>query len=101
MIEDGEADFERIQHAHAVNFGKDVADHVSLSIDVEKLADRVVGGAAAKVAAESVAGIVAAAKNVAEAIGEQRQVAFKTGDERKSIDVTLLPGQRNVVGESA
>src|SRR5260370_17581749 len=101
MIEDGDADFERIQHAHAVNFGEDVADHVGFGIDVEKLADRVVGGAVGKVAAESVAGIVAGAEKVTEAIGEQRQVAFKTRDERKLIDVTLLPGQRNVVGESA
>src|ERR1035437_10666237 len=101
MIEDGDADFERIHHAHAVNFGEEVADHISFGIDVEKLAERIMGGAVGKVAAESAAGIVAAAQNVTEAIGEQRQVAFKTGDERKLIDVTLLPGKRNVVGESA
>src|ERR1019366_6093456 len=66
MIEDGDADFERIQHAHAVNFAESVVDHIRFSIDVET-----------------------------------RQVAFKTRDEGKLIDVTLLPGKRNVVGESA
>src|SRR5208337_3007584 len=101
VVEDGNAHFERIQHAHAVDLGKDVADHVGFGIHVEKLADRVVGGAVGEVTAESVAGFVAGAKNIAETIGEQRQVAFKTGDERQLIDVTLLPGQRNVVGESA
>src|SRR5260370_30809476 len=101
MIEDGDADFERIQHAHAVDFGEDVADHVGFGIDVEKLADRVVGGAVGKVAAESVAGVVAGAEKVTEAIGEQRQGAFKNRDARNLIDVKLLPGQRKAVWENA
>ena len=90
MIENGGADFERIQHAHAVDFGENVADHVSFGIDVEKLAEWVVGGAVGKVAAESVAGIVAAAQNIAEAIGEQRQNSGERGNGVGNISVVKI-----------
>jgi hypothetical protein len=69
VIEQGHADFERIEHAHAVHFGQDVSDHVGFCVDVENLADRFLGWAMSEVATQNVAGILAAAEDVAEAVG--------------------------------
>ena len=48
------------------------------------------GGAVGKVAAESVAGIVAAAQNIAEAIGEQRQNSGERGNGVGNISVVKI-----------
>ena len=91
MIEDGNADFERIQHAHAVDLGQDVGDHIALSINIKNLVDRILCGRLRKVAAQNVTRIVAAVQDLPKIVREERGIALKCGDERKSIDVTLLP----------
>src|ERR1700687_40158 len=103
MIEDGNADFERIQHTHAVNLGENIGDHVGFGVDVEQLADGVVilGGILRKVAAHNIARIVAAVQYVAKIVREKRSITFESGQERKTVDVALLPGQRNIVAEFA
>src|ERR1035441_2046105 len=101
MIEDGNADLERIQHAHAVNLGEDVADHIGFGIDVEELVDGIFRGRLRKVAAENIAGIFAAVQDLAKIVREERSIALERGQKRKAVDVALLPGERNVVAEFA
>src|SRR3982074_948727 len=100
-IEDGDADLQRIQHAHAINLGEDVADHIGLGIDVEELAHGVVipGGRMPKITAQNISGIVAAVENLAKIVREERCVTLEGGQKGHAVDVTFLPGQRNVVTE--
>jgi len=99
MIEDGDADLERIQHTHAVNFGEDVADHIGLGVNVQELVDGVFSGRLSKVAAQNIARIIAAVQDLAKIGREERSVTLEGGEKRKSINVTLLPGERNVIAE--
>ena len=48
VVEDRNAHFERIQHAHAIDFGKDVADHIGFGVDIESWLTGSFAGAAAK-----------------------------------------------------
>ena len=101
VVEDGNANFQRVQHAHAIDFGEDVVDHVGFGVDVERWLTGSFAGAAAKRRRKTLAGRRCAVEDGAEIVGEQRRVALEGGQEGEVVDVALLPRQRYVVAEFA
>ena len=66
VVENRDANFQRVQHAHPVHFGENVGDHIGLGVDVKQLADRIVRGRLREIAQQYILGIVALAQYLPE-----------------------------------